>query len=255
MAKLTIGEKAQRVLRFLMGMRTPGVIAALSKHGFTEADLRSGVERLGAVTRTRLKASSITQDPTLIDKLDEFENRWFQIVRATLDHHYPHVSGPFFSNLVQTSGVECAISVGTFIERLAGLEAGTYGPDGAAARALLAQRGLTDERVAEAKALVDAISAFVDGDSEGQATAAEKEAVERDLWAWYLEWSVIARAVIEDRRMLRALGFRKNRLGSVEDEVDEAGAAAATPSAALLPASTEGNSAGSNTSAERATAA
>jgi hypothetical protein len=42
MAKLSIGEKAHRVLRFIMGLRTPGAVSALSKYGFTEADLRTG---------------------------------------------------------------------------------------------------------------------------------------------------------------------------------------------------------------------
>jgi hypothetical protein len=221
MPRLTIGQKAQRVLRFLMGLRNPGVVAALSQHGFTEADLRIGVERLTAVTRSRLQPTSASEDPSLVQALDAFENRWFQIARVTLDHHYPAVSEQLFSNLVQTSGVEVAVSVSTFIERLAEMAAGTgaYAPDGPAARALLVQRGLTDERVAEAKALVDELSKLI-AVVEPQGNAEDKQAAEQALWAWYLEWSGIARATIHDRRMLRALGFRKAQRGEGEEEIE-----------------------------------
>jgi hypothetical protein len=39
------------------------------------------------------------------------------------------------------------------------------------------------------------------------------------MWAWYLEWSTIARTVIQNRRNLRRMGFLNNR--SPVDELDE----------------------------------
>ena len=41
MAKLTIGQKAERVLELLMGLRHPRVASTLAAYGFTEADLKS----------------------------------------------------------------------------------------------------------------------------------------------------------------------------------------------------------------------
>ena len=53
------------------------------------------------------------------------------------------------------------------------------------------RRGLTDEDSSEPVV-----------DPEARATA------EAHLWAWYLEWSGIARATVKDRRVLAALGLR-----------------------------------------------
>lgn len=86
MAKLSIGEKAHRVLRFIMGLRTPGAVSALSKYGFTEADLRTGVERLNLVTQVRLRPEPVTQEPKLIASLDAFEGEWFSVAQAALKH-------------------------------------------------------------------------------------------------------------------------------------------------------------------------
>jgi hypothetical protein len=38
MARLTIGQKAQRALRFLAGIRDPRISQALRAYGFCEAD-------------------------------------------------------------------------------------------------------------------------------------------------------------------------------------------------------------------------
>ena len=43
-----------------------------------------------------------------------------------------------------------------------------------------------------------------------------RKAAEEAMWAWYLEWSTIARHAISDRNLLRALGFLCRRLGLFE---------------------------------------
>jgi hypothetical protein len=41
------------------------------------------------------------------------------------------------------------------------------------------------------------------------------------MWAWYLEWSTIARQVITDRKLLRSMGFlRKDGRDATADEVE-----------------------------------
>ena len=54
MAKLTIGQKAERVLELLMGLRHPRVASTLAAYGFTEADLNDGWNRLRTVWGKRL---------------------------------------------------------------------------------------------------------------------------------------------------------------------------------------------------------
>ena len=64
--------------------------------------------------------------------------------------------------------------------------------------------------VEEARGLLTALAKVL---SRAEAvTFEEQEAAlaraEVALWAWYLEWSGIARAIIKDRRVLASLGFR-----------------------------------------------
>lgn len=173
-------------------------------------------------------AREVRQQRPLLQAIDEFENKWFPITRASLEHRYPVIAEEFFLNLSQTSGARAALWVQIFVTRLNELEsgAGVYGTDGAAARALLAERGLTEERVREVQGLLAEFDAAVAAPLEhGAATAALSgddsqviEAEERALWNWYLEWSTIARVAIRDRRHLRALGFLKYGRGeSAED--------------------------------------
>jgi hypothetical protein len=68
----------------------------------------------------------------------------------------------------------------------------------------------------EGQALIQKVAAFdttpvmsVDSEQEALAVA--------NLWAWYLEWSGIARTVIKDRRVLKSLGFLRTKSGSTEE--------------------------------------
>jgi len=114
-----------------------------------------------------------------------------------------------FRNLSQYTGVEVIISVSTFLKRLEQMEKGEgeFGKTGPQARALLAQRGLTAQMVAEATARIGALAHFTPEPISEGPSAAEQKAAEDHLWAWYLEWSAIARVAIKDGRLLRGLGF------------------------------------------------
>jgi hypothetical protein len=215
MAKLTIGQKGQRVLTFVVGLREPQAAEALAAHGFTEADLQEGLDHVGSLTRKRLSMQVQVEDPRVIKQLDEFENRWFPIARYSLNRHFPDVAQALFLNLTQTEGVEVAVSVSIFVERLEAMAAGdaSFGANGPAARALLARRGLTAERVGDARTLLDQLGTL-SGEPRPELSVEEQRAAEEALWSWYLEWSGIARTVISDRRVLRRLGFRRGGGGS-----------------------------------------
>jgi hypothetical protein len=205
MAKLTVGQKAQRVVDLLLGLRNPRIASALTKHGFTNEDLAEGWTLLQRVTRTKLDAlPGEPPDPSLLRKLDEWENDWFPIAIATLQRRAPQAYEALFRNLSQTEGPEVVMSVTTFIERLERLDQTT--------KELLHRRGLTSDVVGQAKQLLSTLGsiAAVSEPQPADVSAAEFEKAENDLWAWYLEWSEIARTAIKQKQLLRAMGFRRD---------------------------------------------
>jgi hypothetical protein len=113
-----------------------------------------------------------------------------------------------------------AITVRTFVDRYDELTAGDdkYGAEAKQAQALLAARGVTPAIVAEAKALLTELQQ-VAGSTELvllEEREAELEAAGTAMWAWYLEWSKIARAAIKQRALLKQLGFLVAHPGSDE---------------------------------------
>ncbi|XXX77665.1 hypothetical protein WMF30_02655 [Sorangium sp. So ce134] len=217
MAKLTIGQKAERVLLLLMGLRKNKVAAALVAHGFSDDDLAEGWRLLQRVTRTRLGfvATAAATDTGLINEIDAWENKWFPIASATLKRHAPRAHAFVFRNLTQTEGAAVLVSVSTFVERWDNLAKSKEkgGPDaqGDEARKILAKRGLTKAVIDEAKQLL-ARAGKLESTAElppAAATDEDFEKAERQLWDWYLEWSTIVQTAIKDRRILRELGFRR----------------------------------------------
>jgi hypothetical protein len=231
MARLTIGQKAERVIKFLIALRNPRIVAVLAQYNFTQADLDEGWNLLRQITRTRLDVVSEDApiDPDALRALDEWENKWFAISQATLKRHAPNVHDWVFRNLSQTEGVAVILSVGTFVERWERMDKaekddglGTAGKD---AKKLLHARGLTPKTINAAKALLTK-QGQVDGPLPDLEKGADEEtafeAGEKALWAWYLEWSKIARTTIKQRSLLRQLGFlRVTAGGKEEEEVDD----------------------------------
>lgn len=229
MARLTIGQKGERVLTLLLALRNVRIAGTLARHGFTNADLDEGWSLLRSVTRTQLDAPSdeAPVDNNALQALDEWENKWFVITSATLQRRAPNVHEVLFRNLSQTDGIEVIVSVGTFLDRWVNIdklvEDGGLGQDGKDAKKVMAKRGLTSAVINEAKALVGKLR-HVDGplpDLEKiEAEEANFEKAERELWAWYLEWSAIARNAIKQRSLLKKLGFLQEN-GRGADENDE----------------------------------
>jgi len=62
------------------------------------------------------------------------------------------------------------------------------------------------------------------------------------MWAWYLEWSAIARTVIQNAAQRRALGFGKRRSGAAVSDQPPADPTPAAPAPAepAEPAPTDG---------------
>lgn len=223
MGNLSIGEKARRIVSFIIGLGNEHVQGALAPHGFTEDDLHEGMRLLSDLTGRRLGMRPGV-DPHLLGKIDGWENRWFPIVEVVLRTNYPDVHAVVFRNLTQTSGSDVIVSVPTLLDRLdaiakpveeGGLERGRE------ARARLEKRGLTEEVVAEARALIARVGTVpATRDPLARKTPEAVLEAEERAWNWYLEWSGIARVVLSDRRILRSLGFLRSVRRTDGTEVD-----------------------------------
>jgi ribosomal protein L7/L12 len=228
MAKLSIGQKAERVLHFLMGLRHDPIAANLAAHGFGNEDLAQGWALLGSLSNGRLDGL-VVQDPEVVVKVDTWENRWYPIIDATLAFGFPQVHDYVFRNLNQTEGEEVLIAVGILLARLdeimtppasnAPEEVLALAKDQKDVKALLARRGITEKVLQEAKDLISS-SQRVSKPSPPRVSPEDAAQRETKLWAWYLQWSKIARAVITDRRQLKALGFLDDSGKPTKDEPD-----------------------------------
>jgi hypothetical protein len=207
-----------------MGMRNPRIASAMTAYGFKDADLQEGWTLLNAVGRVKLDAHATATDSNTIGKLDAWENRWFPIATATLERRFPAVHAQVFKNLSQTEGPAVAVSVRTFIERFDQMAAGagSYGAEGTQAKAVLESRGLTQAVLNEARGLLEVVGKIATVDA---ATAARDpralEKAETDLWAWYLEWSQIARVAVTQRVLLRQMGFLPTHKSKPSDDEDD----------------------------------
>ena len=204
----TLSEKAQKVLTLLLGLRHPEVAQKLAAYGFTQADLEEGFRLLRALTQAKLEPlNQAPINPNLLLLLDNWENHWFPIAQASLKRRFPSVHDKIFTNLSQAEGKAVIVSVQTFTNRIASLE---DSGEEAQARDLLNTRGLTPEVLAEAQQMLDKLNEpKPPKEVDPEALREAQDRAEEELWAFYLEWSAIARASITDKRLLRQMGFGK----------------------------------------------
>lgn len=216
---LPLNEKLQRMLPFLVASRHPRIFVQLAQRGYTADDLAEGwrlfTSAAGANLRFEESESALLPgDPAtaLLAELDALENTWFPVAKATLERRYPDLAAAVFDNLSQTEGYEVMVSVGTFLDRLDAIAAD---PQGAEALALLARRGLTPEARAEARALIGRIQAAAEPSLPviDPTSREEQDAAVAAAWAWYREWSQIARTVVTRNDMLVRLGLRRRSTG------------------------------------------
>lgn len=96
------------------------------------------------------------------------------------------------------------VTVREFLDRIAALEQSKR-KEQLAARELLRVRGLNEARIAEARELLHRCTTL---QAPAPAMPGPTRAAELDaVWAFYLEWSEVARTVVKEPRLLRKLGF------------------------------------------------
>ena len=167
---------------------------------------------------------------TLLGSCERASGRGATIIEASLARRFPEIRDKVFLNLSQTDGPPVLLSVRVLLDRVKGLNAAASTPREKEAFALLTQRGLTAAVLAEVEGLLATAEVPVAETPIDAEDLAEQQAkAEEALWAWYQEWSAIARRAVSDRRVLRALGFLRSARTSAEEAEDEQPAAPADP--------------------------
>jgi hypothetical protein len=219
MARISVGDKATRVLRFLMGLRDPRILAALAPHGFSEQNRREGYALLRGLTDDRLAhIPAAPRDLGALEQLDRWERLWFPVAHAALQHHHPETHEALFRDLSPANGSDLVHAVGTFLDRVAAL-ATWNSPTVSDGIAYLAHRGLDAARLDEGRRLLDAVEATMPATQRPPVDPDLSLARERAMWTWYLEWSGIACASISDPRLLGELGFGSRRASAGDVDI------------------------------------
>jgi hypothetical protein len=168
-----------------------------------------------------------TQYRGVLGALDDWENNWFDVADAALSRLYPAVHAVLFKNLSKVSGSEVVLTVKTFVERIGSMRK-DGGEETQKALALLEKRGLTPDRIDEARALLGKVAVAQTGAKEEEEVddaplKAEREAAVEAMWGWYQDWAKTARTVVKNRNYLVMLGLTQIRGGgATEDVADDA---------------------------------
>ncbi len=219
MATLGTAGKLRRVFEFLVGLRDDRVLAALAARGFGEEQRAQGWELLTALGVTRVASLPAPRTNQAELALTAWRYEWLRIVRASLERDFPMVYEQMFGGLYKRRHETLGVVV-TFLARFDRLQRASDATSRAALSKLRA-RGLTSERIDEARQFIAAMSRPAEPAPE-RGNAAKRRAATRKaetaLWAYYVEWSQITRAVVKDERLLKLLGYR----GAREDDESEA---------------------------------
>lgn len=237
-----------RVSRFLLGIASRPIFVRAAKHGYSEAEHQLGwsLYRTAMGEKRSLDTMVATTSAALIPKgvlqpLDAFENLWFPRVTSIIRRFAPKASRAaletaFFDGLVQQPlGPGVVGSVSLFLKRVDELNSSKL--EGAAkVRAVLAQRGLDDQRVADVRALLaraQTPAAVSDTPSTEASTAAREQAqlatqheALAELRLWRQDWRATLEPEFTYREriqlgLLTQPGGRKRVVDEGDEDEDE----------------------------------
>lgn len=232
----TLERTPARALQFLMGVSArPAVRAVLEARGYTRAEHRRGwslLERVGSHQR-----GATMVDELVVAALEDLAS-WLSVnlrlVNAGLTRH-PEARDTVMKDLAPAEGPDAVLVASALLERLDALE-GT--PEGDAALATLAARGVDATARREAAALVR--TAKSDGSAAHPELLTEDGEFEQDLvelYLWLSEWSEVTRLFVKRRDHLITLGLAERRSGDADPSATEdpsAASAEPTSSATAL---------------------
>jgi hypothetical protein len=253
----------RRTMRFLVNILEPGLADRARREGYSRQEHALGWQLWRtAAGETRpfehwLREQQLVEGIDLdngeqrrrLQEIDEFENTWFPRTRAIIrrvvgKERRDAFAAAFFKDLVQQPlGPAVVGSVGTYLTRLAGLEASTD-PDAKAVRATLRSRGLTEGKLAAIARLLEETKARANDRKEPsppvsaadleKARLAQLEALAA-LRDWWNDWGVTLRPRYGMREQLKlglTLGKKRGPNpddGELDDEDDEPADVSARP--------------------------
>ena len=219
----TLESAPNRALAFLRAMGTSRAIrAAMFARGYTADDHREGWTYLHTCAGFIEEPEELTEDPTVraaIEELDAWDEPAFRVVRATLERRFPEQAEFVMKGLKAATGAAAVLSVERLLDRLDALESSperkASRKEDEAALGVLRLRGIDDakrKRMRELVATAKSVVAVEQSDPKAVELedAARREAL-NNLYAWYREWTEVARATIKRRDYLIRLGLASRR--------------------------------------------
>lgn len=210
MARLGPAGKVRRLLEFLLGLRDDRVLAALAERGFSDADRAKGWDLLRALGMTQCVLPPTSMTNSALDPLDAWRHEWLRLVHVSLAHGFAEADAKLFRRIDKATLASPEV-VSVFLSRFEKLERSNDATT-QAALAKLRERGFTAARRDEARQMLREFLQFNPPEiPDPEVRRAAIRQAEAALWAYYVEWSQIARTVIKDVRLLELLGFREGR--------------------------------------------
>ncbi|HEY5959190.1 MAG TPA: hypothetical protein VIV60_21680 [Polyangiaceae bacterium] len=226
MAKLGPAGKVRRLLEFLLGLRDDRVLSALAERGFGAADRAKGWALLHALGMTQRVPARTSASNGALDSLDAWRKEWVRLVHVSLVHGFAEVDAKLFRRIDKAIQPSSEV-VSVLLDRVKKLERSSDATT-QAALAKLHARGFTAARREEARQLLQEFLRFKPPElPDPEIRRAAIREAETALWAFYVEWSQVARTVIKDVRLLELLGFRGGKL--TDEEGEELGGGTAEP--------------------------
>lgn len=232
----TLNDIPRRAFAFLNTLGTQiSVRATLNDHGYTEEDHTEGWRLLHQASGSSsvTAATNVAPAAAAIRELDGSDEVIFHKAHAALTRKFPEQADFVFADLAPSAGPTAVLGVVKFLDRLDVLEKGDARPEtkdvDKAAIDTLTARGVGPDERARLRKLTELAQSSPIIPSLTSAKTAEAEAAHmndlKELYAWYAQWTEVARAVVTRRADLILLGMaRRKRTGTSSDtDTDETG--------------------------------
>ncbi|WP_437729727.1 hypothetical protein [Sorangium sp. So ce1335] len=211
-------ELLGRALRFLVNVQAAPFIARARREGYTPDEHREGWRLLKVASGEQRPIEHLFVEAPcggavegaerlrLLQAVDAFESTWFPRARAIIRRVVPRerrggFEAAFFKNLEQQPpGPAASMSVATFLRRVEGL-ARNSDEDARKVHRTLAARGLTDERMQQARELIGKLEAGAPAQppripaAELEWAWKEQRAALEGLRGWFNDWATTLRQV------------------------------------------------------------
>ncbi|MEL6178369.1 MAG: hypothetical protein AAFS10_05420, partial [Myxococcota bacterium] len=220
---LTFLRCISRRRRIRVLLQTRGYSGQVHREGWTLWKAVVGVDWVAEKTDADLDQAM----SAIMSELDAWDEPNLGVASAALRSTYPDQHRFLFNDLSPGQKEDSLIAIETFLGRLDQMDSGDNRPEAQRegdreALERLASRGITSEERARVRGMLDQLAELDDIDTtHSEAPASKDEELQRNLKAlegWFGEWSGIARAIIQRRDYLIALGLAKPRRREAEVE-------------------------------------